>query len=281
MNMSVKQLRKEKEYLIDSSGIKISYRITYGKKTAMVFLHGLGGSLLVWDGIIPFFITKGYTTVAIDLRGHGKSDKPKELDDYSIKAHVKDVVNVLRNENISSCILVGHCLGSIIALEMAKKHLSYIKSMILIAPALRPWYVDTPFFQLIISKVFPTLINSMSVSEQKRQNFYEYLPHINDFDVQRIYRDIHYMSFRSYLANVYQGFIWRENSILQSFDIPTTIIAGKRDKLFSLDETKRVVRTMKNSSLKVIPDGGHVLIFQKPYNLIYYIYRHINKYQSE
>ena len=41
----------------------------------VVFLHFGGGNLRMWDGVVPYFEDK-YHLVLIDLKGHGKSDKP-------------------------------------------------------------------------------------------------------------------------------------------------------------------------------------------------------------
>ncbi len=59
--------------------MKINYKIHKNKNDLyLVFLHGLGGNLYAWNEIRTIMHKKNYSTLAIDLRGHGESFRPKK-----------------------------------------------------------------------------------------------------------------------------------------------------------------------------------------------------------
>jgi len=61
-------------------GVKIHYEVFEGKKPTktLVFIHGFGGSLRAFDPIVENFKQDQYKIINIDLRAHGKSERPKK-----------------------------------------------------------------------------------------------------------------------------------------------------------------------------------------------------------
>ena len=99
-----------------SDGTHINYEISRTKKNNhwLIFIHGAGGDLTAWRKERYFFHKKGYSTIAIDLRGHGKSERPKLLIDYSLDNFAQDVNTVLKHEKINNFSIISHCFGSMI-----------------------------------------------------------------------------------------------------------------------------------------------------------------------
>ena len=61
---------------------KIYYDINKKSNKSLVFLHAWSHNHTVWNKELRYFQRKGYSILAPDLRGHGKSDKPEKLQDY-------------------------------------------------------------------------------------------------------------------------------------------------------------------------------------------------------
>jgi pimeloyl-ACP methyl ester carboxylesterase len=79
-----------------------------------VFFHGLAEGGYVWDDIRAA-IAPSFSSVAIDLRGHGYSDWAK-AGEYNLCHYISDIRSALAQLNLSDFILIGHSLGgSIIA----------------------------------------------------------------------------------------------------------------------------------------------------------------------
>ena len=84
---------------------------------ALVFIHGLGGSTATWDGVVAE-LSPVYTTVAVDLLGHGQSPVPEDTALYTRDAALTDLDDVLATID-GPAVLVGHSLGGYLALAHA------------------------------------------------------------------------------------------------------------------------------------------------------------------
>jgi len=102
---------------VDNKGIKIHY-LQWGNGPLMVMLHGFPDFWYSWRGIIPEF-SKDYKVVAIDLRGYNLSDKPSEVDRYTIKELRTDVIAIIDHFKEKKAILVANDWGGAIAWSMA------------------------------------------------------------------------------------------------------------------------------------------------------------------
>lgn len=87
---------------------------------ALLFVHGFGNDAHVWDDIAPA-VAPFYRTLAIDLRGHGDSDRDGEAR-YDYDAHVADLVAASEALGIRRMVLVGHSLGGRVAMLFAGRH---------------------------------------------------------------------------------------------------------------------------------------------------------------
>ena len=102
-------------------GTQINYDISKKESDSyLVFIHGVGGDLAAWKKERNLFHKKGYSTIAIDLRGHGKSGRPKLLKDYNLKFFARDIQTVLKHEKIKDFSIVGHCFGGMVTMIFHK-----------------------------------------------------------------------------------------------------------------------------------------------------------------
>ncbi|MCL6602980.1 MAG: alpha/beta hydrolase [Paenibacillus sp.] len=93
----------------------------------VLFLHFSSGNLAQWNGIVPYFMDR-YHVVTLDLRGHGKSEKPKT--GYTVDNMAKDVVEVMNHLGIAKAHIVGSSLGGEIALSLAANYPDRILSIV-------------------------------------------------------------------------------------------------------------------------------------------------------
>ena len=88
-------------------------------KVPVVLLHGLNGLAHAWDDVGASLL-KNFRVVALDLRGHGDSDKP--FGTYRLEDYVSDVLGVVDQLGLCQPVLVGHALGGRIAFGYAVSH---------------------------------------------------------------------------------------------------------------------------------------------------------------
>ena len=100
------------------------------EKPVLVLIHGFGSTLEEFGLILPILINAGYRVVALDLRGHGWSDRPED-GDYSVPAQAKLVQSLLDRLKIEKYVPIGHSWGSSIALELALDHPDRVPKLIM------------------------------------------------------------------------------------------------------------------------------------------------------
>jgi pimeloyl-ACP methyl ester carboxylesterase len=102
-----------KEGYADFEGNKVFYLDAgkQGKKEAIVLIHGWTCNSSFWKDSIEAF--PEYRVIAVDLIGHGKSDKPQA--NYSMEYFARSVDAVLKKANVERAVLVGHSMGTPVA----------------------------------------------------------------------------------------------------------------------------------------------------------------------
>ena len=112
----------------DSNGVKIAYFVQ-GKGEPVVLIHGwLSSAGINWSlpGITAL-LAKDFQVIALDVRGHGLSDKPTKEDAYGPEL-VEDVVRLLDHLKIKKAHIVGYSMGGIIAGNFMVKHPDRVRS---------------------------------------------------------------------------------------------------------------------------------------------------------
>ncbi len=116
----------------NSNGVKIRY-VTEGKGEAIVLIHGWMGDSGMWGadlaGNTKLKAADGFQAIALDCRGHGKSDKPHDAAKYGTEM-AEDVVRLLDHLKIEKAHLIGYSSGSFIAGYVAANHPERVISVI-------------------------------------------------------------------------------------------------------------------------------------------------------
>ncbi len=95
--------------------------LTEGKgSTAIVLIHGWTCSAAFWRAQSTEF-SREYRVISIDLPGHGKSDKPKDVD-YSVPLFAEAIDAVMRDAQVNKAIIAGHSMGVPVAMQAILDH---------------------------------------------------------------------------------------------------------------------------------------------------------------
>ena len=124
------------ERFFDSGGARLRY-VERGSGPAVVLLHGFTGDIeraWVQTGVLAD-LARDHRVVALDLRGHGASDKPRDAAAYDEIA--LDVVRLLDHLHIERAHAVGYSLGGIILVRLLATHEHRFQSVTLAAAAYR------------------------------------------------------------------------------------------------------------------------------------------------
>lgn len=86
----------------------------------LVLIHGLASNCRMYDGVATHLATRGYRTIAVDLRGHGLSDKPDH--GYDFTTVCTDLVALLDHFDLDRAVLVGQSWGGNVVVHAAHEH---------------------------------------------------------------------------------------------------------------------------------------------------------------
>ena len=120
----------------DAGGVRIRY-VDQGSGPAVVLVHGFTGTIersWINTGILPD-LARDHRVLALDLRGHGHSDKPHDPHAYDEIA--LDVIRLLDHLQIEKSHVVGYSLGGIIVAKLLTTHPQRFLSAVLGGAAYR------------------------------------------------------------------------------------------------------------------------------------------------
>ena len=99
---------------VDSSGVQLDVKVE-GAGNPVVLLHGFPDSKRLWSRQVPALVDAGFQVIVPDQRGYGASDKPADVDAYSIPFLAIDVTAILDALSIERAHVVGHDWGAAVA----------------------------------------------------------------------------------------------------------------------------------------------------------------------
>ena len=128
-------------------GARIHY-VNYGKgDEALVLIHGWTCNLDNWRDQFADF-AKRNRVVAIDLPGHGQSDKPQVT--YSMDYFARAVDAVMRDAKVKRAVLVGHSMGTPVARQFYRKYPQKTLAIVIVDGPLRP-FGDKAFMDRLLA----------------------------------------------------------------------------------------------------------------------------------
>jgi 2-succinyl-6-hydroxy-2,4-cyclohexadiene-1-carboxylate synthase len=116
-----------KEKRIKTNGIELQIRDWEQDAESIIFLHFSGANLMMWQPVLPTFRDQ-YRIVLVDLRGHGKSDRPE--DGYHMDEMARDVMGVMEGLQLEQAHVVGSSLGAEVGLALAANHPDKVISLV-------------------------------------------------------------------------------------------------------------------------------------------------------
>ena len=115
---------------------RIHYK-NWGKgKDALVLVHGWGCNLNHWRDQIPDF-SKRNRVIALDLPGHGESDKPQLA--YTMDLFANAIDAVMRDAKVERAVVVGHSMGTPVARQFYRKYPQKTLGIVIVDGGLRPF----------------------------------------------------------------------------------------------------------------------------------------------
>jgi pimeloyl-ACP methyl ester carboxylesterase len=121
---------------LDYNGYRISYD-EYGEgDRPLILIHGLLMSRRMFDRLGPAMAALGNRVISIDLLGHGRSDRPSEMSNYSMTFFARQVEALMDQLEIDQAVVGGTSLGANVTLELNYHSPERIRAMMIEMPVL-------------------------------------------------------------------------------------------------------------------------------------------------
>jgi pimeloyl-ACP methyl ester carboxylesterase len=117
-------------------GHRIDYAEYGSGDRPIVLIHGLLMNKHMFDRLGPELAKRGNRVITVDLLGHGRSDRPPEMTNYSMLYFADQVVGLLDHLGIKQAVIGGTSVGANVTLETAYQSPDRVKGMMVEMPVL-------------------------------------------------------------------------------------------------------------------------------------------------
>lgn len=107
-----------------------------GSSRPIILLHGLLLSQLMHRPLAEDLAARGNRVITLDLLGHGKSDRPRDMWRYSMTSFGEQVVALMDHLQIEQAVVMGTSLGANVGLEIASRHPERLRGLVIEMPVL-------------------------------------------------------------------------------------------------------------------------------------------------
>ena len=226
----------------------------------IIFIHGWSQSHMIWFPQIISSRLKGFRLIALDLRGHGASEKPKNRSSYqNSKLWADDINAIIESLQLSEVTLVGHSYGSIIIGDYLKHYGESSISYIQLVGGLIG--LNTSQTNPFIGKDYEA-VNSSFVQEPYKRNMALItltdrilLPSTSN----RLY-SLHVANATLTNALTKEALLSRKidhSSVWSAVKIPVLISHGMKDSVIKLASSQRLHDIIPNALLSVYKEANH------------------------
>ncbi|MBC3868731.1 alpha/beta fold hydrolase [Undibacterium oligocarboniphilum] len=248
---------------------QIAYSYTGSKSLnpdlqTVVFIHGAQNDHSVWGLQSRYFANHGYNVLAVDLPGHGRS---QGLALASVEAMADWIIALLNSAGIRQAALIGHSMGSLIALETCHRIPERITHLALLGSAYP-------------MKVSDTLLATSRDNEQLAIDMVNIWSHSSiahkpscpgpGFSVlggsKRLMQRISALNPTQVFYNDFSACNAYSNgeAAAQSVNCPCLFLSGKKDMMTPVKATKTLSQLIRHCQTVLLDQCGHSLMAEQP-----------------
>ncbi|TIT12610.1 MAG: alpha/beta hydrolase [Mesorhizobium sp.] len=242
---------------VDAGRIVLNVR-EIGTGPLMLFFHGITSNSAVFAPLMAQLSAR-FTTVAVDQRGHGLSDKPES--GYEANDYADDIASLIRTLGRGPAILVGHSLGARNSVTAAARNPELVRSVIAID--FTP-YIETEALDALESRVNAgdRIFRDVEAVQEYLAGRYPNIP----ADAIRIRAESGYrqvegglrpLASPSAMAQTAKGLRADLTQAYRDVAKPVLIVRGEESKLVSAAALAKTSRLRPDLAVVVVPGADH------------------------
>ena len=246
----------------------------YGTDGAIVLLHDFPAGAFAWEGVLPQLAGLKRAVYAIDMLGYGQSEHPWPAD-TSIWGEADIVAFLLEKLNLTNIVLVGHGFGGGVAQILATRLVrERVASLVLIDTIcyLHAFAPDWPLPEMVKLQDIdaPKQVSVEDLQKQLRDTLPKAVQNTQDFTNvldnyltpwnSELGKEVLLQHVRLQLP----AYVNSVASDVRMLNKPVLLIWGAEDQQVPTHYAHRLNREIAGSKLVMIPNAGHLVLFDAP-----------------
>ncbi len=249
---------------VEASGLSLGYA-EQGEGSSVVLVHGTAIGRGVWDEVIAA-LGGGVRAIAYDRRAYGESEAPEPYRATTVGEQTEDAAAVIEALGASPAIVCGHELGSLVALDLLRRHPALVSAAVLVEPPLLALSHAGPATVAELREAIE--IGARDAAESSAGAVDAYLetmagPDFSDLIGERRLGAAH-AAARGFGADLGAAptFAFTRRD-LGAIDEPITVVTGARSVPVHREVARSLAELLGNATLAVA-DSGHLVPLEAP-----------------
>ncbi len=243
------------------NGIRLRYETWGVGESPLLLLHGLGSSADDWFMQLPAFAPH-FRCIALDLRGHGLSDKPDGP--YSVSLFAADAAALLSALAAVPAHVLGLSLGGMVAQQLGMGYPHLVRSLVLINTLPGIWPPDWHIVRLGLRRLSAPW-RRRSMAEQAARVAADLFPRPQQaFLRAQVEARLASNDPEAYRKATLAVAAFRPGRALRRLTCPVLIIAGEEDRVVPRSYQERLRRAIPHAEFVRIPGAGHASNVEAP-----------------
>ncbi|MEO7714552.1 MAG: alpha/beta fold hydrolase [Gemmatimonadaceae bacterium] len=248
----------------------------------ILLLHGWGASIYMWRDWFAPLAAAGRRVIAIDLPGHGLSDKPGNATAYSLAGMVTSVREFLDVERIGRVDIVAQSMAGTIAIELALAGDARVATLALVNPAcfgrIRLQRLARAVSPAIVDAILPRLVGRWVVA-RAHQLVYGDPSKITRHDEDEYWAPSQFPSYTRAMRRLLHEFTWTRPvpsvmaGRLRGLGSSVLVVLGMRDRL--VREAGQYVTALISEGaplvVREVSAGGHAVNEEWPQEVVHHV----------
>jgi pimeloyl-ACP methyl ester carboxylesterase len=258
-------------YITTASGLRIRVAESGNPRgEPILLLHGWACSFYAFRFLFEPLAQRGYHVIAVDLKGHGLSDKPVGRNEYTLDSMTSHALEVIEALQLRRVAIMGHSMGGRIGCEVALREPSLVERLHLINPvgfaAMPHISYALPIANSFAAGVFPSPFPSWLVRFPVSA-VYGRLGAPTARDVEEYRAPTQFREFITASMHLLRVFDWKTmaSANLAPLKSRTRVVVGALDRVVRTARSGRARRLVQEGwDLRVVPDVAHVVHEEAP-----------------
>jgi pimeloyl-ACP methyl ester carboxylesterase len=230
----------------------------------VVLIHGWGIHAYLWRRTFPALVGAGRRVHALDLPGHGLSDRPLEPGSYTLAKMTDHVAAYCDAIGVGRALLLGQSMGGRIAIELAYRDAKRVSGLAVfgsvgfgVAPRALPLVPRLPAPRGALS----ALLTQRWMVAMSKGFAYGRRARVSQTDIDAYWASTQFSDCVPALRQTLIDFDWRELTLEQcaALRVPTLVVFGTRDRTIRPLHAERLTAAVPGARLAWVHDAGHVV----------------------